>query len=163
MDDLLIKLNNSISRKQYIPLKISTTESEYTIKFDAPINLKEDSDYKMGLYYFDGTNGIFNISAAKGNNVFSYFNGTNWKITTIPNGGYEISELNTKIQEIMKANGDYTSPSTYYIEIGVDRPTLRTYIKLSNNYAIDFLAYESFRKILGFLPAVYNTQGKIYS
>ena len=163
MDDLLVKLNNSISRKQIIPIRITTTSSEYSVKFDPEINLKEDCDYKIGLYYFDGTNGVFNISAAKGNNIFGYFNGTNWKITTIPNGGYEIIELNDKIQSIMKANGDYTAPNTYYINIGIDRPTLRTYITLTNNYAIDFLGVASFNKILGFLPLVYNTQGTTYS
>jgi hypothetical protein len=163
MEEALNQLNNTISRKQRIPLKIITSSSEYNFKFDNEINLKEENDYKIGLYYFDGTNGIFNISAAKQNNRFNYYNGTIWKIMGIPDGGYEISQLNSRIQEIMKANGDYTAPSTYYIEIGVDIPTLRTYITLSNNYAIDFNAGLSFENILGFNKIVLNTQGKTYS
>ena len=163
MEEALNKLNNSISRKQIIPLIINTTSSEYTVEFDSVIELKEDSDYKIGLHYFDGTNAIFNISAALQNNRFNYYNGVAWKIMAIPDGGYEISQLNSRLQEIMKANGDYTAPSTYYIEIGIDIPTLRTYITLSNNYAIDFATDLSFEKILGFNSIVLNTQGRTYS
>ena len=70
---------------------------------------KNDMIALLSLYqYFS----IFNITSDYGNNTFSYiwFDGVEYTIT-IPDGYYEISDLNSYFQSIMIANTHYRTNS----------------------------------------------------
>ena len=82
---------------------------------------------------------IFNITSAYGNNTFSYtwFDGIEYTIT-IPDGYYEISDLNSYFQSIMFANTHYMTNSAgqfiYFLEFVVN--TSRYAVQI-NSYPLD--------------------------
>jgi len=82
---------------------------------------------------------IFNITSDYGNNSFSYvwFDGVEYTIT-IPDGYYEISDLNSYFQSIMIANTHYMTNSAgqfiYFLEFLVN--TSRYAVQI-NSYPLD--------------------------
>ena len=82
---------------------------------------------------------IFNITSDYGNNTFSYtwFDGVEYTIT-IPDGYYEISDLNSYFQSIMIANMHYMTNSAgqfiYFLEFIVN--TSRYAVQI-NSYPLD--------------------------
>ena len=82
---------------------------------------------------------IFNITSDYGNNSFSYtwFDGVEYSIT-IPDGYYEISDLNSYFQSIMIANTHYMTNSAgqsiYFLEFVVN--TARYAVQI-NSYPLD--------------------------
>jgi len=82
---------------------------------------------------------IFNITSDYGNNSFSYtwFDGIEYSIT-IPDGYYEISDLNSYFQSIMIANTHYMTNSAgqfiYFLEFIVN--TSRYAVQI-NSYPLD--------------------------
>ena len=97
---------------------------------------KNDMIALLSLYqYFS----IFNITSDYGNNSFSYtwFDGLEYSIT-IPDGYYEISDLNSYFQSIMIANTHYMTNSAgqsiYFLEFIVN--TSRYAVQI-NSYPLD--------------------------
>jgi len=97
---------------------------------------KNDMIALLSLYqYFS----IFNITSDYGNNTFSYtwFDGVEYTIT-IPDGYYEISDLNSYFQSIMIANTHYMTNSAgqsiYFLEFIVN--TSRYAVQI-NSYPLD--------------------------
>jgi len=97
---------------------------------------KNDMIALLSLYqYFS----IFNITSDYGNNTFSYvwFDGVEYSIT-IPDGYYEISDLNSYFQSIMIANTHYMTNSAgqsiYFLEFIVN--TSRYAVQI-NSYPLD--------------------------
>ena len=83
---------------------------------------KNDMIAVLSIYqYFS----IFNITSDYGNNTFSYvwFDGIEYTIT-IPDGYYEISDLNSYFQSIMIANTHYMTNSAGQFIAGNNAPTL---------------------------------------
>ena len=93
---------------------------------------------------------IFNITSDYGNNTFSYtwFDGVEYTIT-IPDGYYEISDLNSYFQSIMIANTHYMTNSAgqfiYFLEfivntsryaVQINAYPLDTTIQSSNGYIL---------------------------
>jgi hypothetical protein len=93
---------------------------------------------------------IFNITSDYGNNTFSYtwFDGIEYTIT-IPDGYYEISDLNSYFQSIMIANTHYMTNSAgqfiYFLEfivntsryaVQINAYPLDTTIQSSNGYIL---------------------------
>ena len=108
---------------------------------------KNDMIALLSLYqYFS----IFNITSDYGNNTFSYvwFDGIEYTIT-IPDGYYEISDLNSYFQSIMIANTHYMTNSAgqfiYFLEfivntsryaVQINAYPLDTTIQSSNGYIL---------------------------
>jgi len=97
---------------------------------------KNDMIAVLSIYqYFS----IFNITSDYGNNTFSYvwFDGIEYTIT-IPDGYYEISDLNAYFQSIMIANTHYMTNSAgqfiYFLEFIVN--TSRYAVQI-NSYPLD--------------------------
>jgi len=97
---------------------------------------KNDMIALLSLYqYFS----IFNITSDYGNNSFSYtwFDGVEYSIT-IPDGYYEISDLNSYFQSIMIVNTHYMTNSAgqfiYFLEFIVN--TSRYAVQI-NSYPLD--------------------------
>jgi len=97
---------------------------------------KNDQIALQSLYqYFS----IFNITSSYGNNAFTYtwFDGTTYSIS-IPDGYYEISDINSYFQSIMIANKHYMTNSAgqfiYFLEFVVN--TSRYAVQI-NSYPLD--------------------------
>ena len=75
----------------------------------------------------------------------------------IPEGSYEIDDINDTIQHEMKKRGHYDEINEeYYINIAPNTNTLKSVLILEKDYQVDFNHQNSISKILGFTGAKYT-------
>jgi hypothetical protein len=152
--------------------------------FNPPLVL--DGNYSLALVGGKITNSVPNVSPALNNNTFRYSldDGASWTTVTIPTGTYNTAFLNQHLQDVMFANGDYTTvpPSTdpvFAISFEASIALLRFRIVLKPNASID-LTIGNFYQLLGFATpqifdggvsgatftapniALFTTRGEIY-
>ena len=126
---------------------------DFTLPFYAPIDLHE-IQHEAALVSLNLWNTWFNVTAANGNNLFRYYNGTVWKVLTIPDGNYSLQTLEMAIHEGMKANTDVTidgvtGVETHNINISSQIGTLKIKIEVKNSFKVD-LATDNIRNLLGY-------------
>lgn len=154
MSSTLILLNSSTAT--------SGTSDNFTIKYSTPIDIKGRM-YEVALkkMYFWHT--YHNISAEKGNNTFRYYNGVSFSPTiTLPDGLYDIDDINEYLHAVMVNNGDYTvdgyGQNVYDIIIEPNNTTVRTKITLTNGYELD-LSLSKLNLLLGCEKIIITTSG----
>ena len=87
---------------------------------------------------------------------YSPDNGAKWFEFLIPEGSYEIKDINESIGNIMKQNKHYNNINDVaYISIKANTNTLRTIMTLENKYQVDFQLKNSLASVLGFESKVY--------
>ena len=97
---------------------------------------------------FDESNNIF---------VYSPDNGNSWVKIKIPEGSYEIDDINKTIQQEMKKRGHYDPINEdYHINISANSNTLKSVLILEKDYQVDFNHRDSLAKVLGFKGAKYT-------
>ena len=75
----------------------------------------------------------------------------------IPEGSYEIGDINDTIQHEMKKRGHFDEINEdYYINIAPNTNTLRSVLILEKGYQVDFNQQNSLAKVLGFTGAKYT-------
>ena len=87
------------------------------------------------------------------NNVFVYSpdNGNSWVKIKIPEGSYEIDDINNTIQHEMEKRGHHDAINEdYYINISVNSNTLKSVLILEEDYQVDFNHQNSLAKVLRF-------------
>ena len=92
------------------------------------------------------------------NNYFRYSpdGGTSWHEIYIPEGSYDITDLNDWIQLKMKENVHYDKINNHhYIAISANTNTLKSVLILENGYQVDFTESNSLSSVLGFDNAIY--------
>ena len=92
------------------------------------------------------------------NNVFIYSpdNGNSWVKIKIPEGSYEIDDINNSIKHEMKERGNYDGVNeACYINISANSNTLKSIIILEKDYQVDFNHQNSLAKVLRFTNAKY--------
>lgn len=114
--------------------------SVLSVDFDPPIFLDEENEYVMGLLTFESYNSIPNIGAH--NNRFQL---TGRKEIEIPEGAYELTDINNYIQSQL-------NPGESVILKGINS-TMKTLIKSSHE--IDFTSDKSIGQLLGFEKGKY--------
>lgn len=106
----------------------------------------------------------YNISAEKANNILRYStdSGGTWKTVTIPDGQYEIYQINDYFHSIMKENGDSFingfGQEDYNISIEPNFSTLRVQVNIiaGSNFQLD-LTQSLIYLLLGFTSIVVTT------
>lgn len=109
-------------------------ESVLTAQFNPPLFLDPQKEYVMGLTSFETFNAIPNITSE--NNILKFNN----RNIIIPEGSYEINDLNDYIQSKLRPNE--------YISIKANYNTLHTEIK--STHVINFDVDNSIGPLLGF-------------
>jgi hypothetical protein len=146
------KAGLSLKPKQSISIVLSSNTTDFTTKFIPQIYLDKDEKYEMALvrletYYsfpnIDNTNNVFKYSPNKGNN---------WYTIVIPEGTYEINQVNDEIHRLMKLNNHWDSTSNEgYISIEPNFATLKAKIRITHSdYIVDFNVTNSIRSTLGY-------------
>lgn len=134
---------------------------DFTTSFNPPLLLKTNSNYKVSLISATMWHSWRNITSS--NNKFKYHNGTTWKTLNIPEGAYNIIDIDATIKRMMKTNGDIDDSDinnpNYYINIEANYNTLHSRIELSNGYKVDFTIPNTFRDILGFDSQIVHNNG----
>ena len=122
--------------------------------FDNPIEFDLNKKYEMALVGFDTVHSYTNISST--NNVFRYSpnSGTSNYTIYVEEGAYELSELNTYIQDEMeKQLGNLYRKDG--VVIGANLSTSRATLKFgkpnsTTHYYVDFNVNNSLAPFLGF-------------
>ena len=93
------------------------------------------------------------------NNLFVYSpdNCNSWVKIKIPEGRYEIDDINNTIQHEMEKRGHHDLINEdYYINISANSNTLKSVLILEKDYQADFYNQNSLAKVLGSTGAKYT-------
>ena len=83
--------------------------------------------------------------------------GNSWVKIKIPEGSYEIDDINNTIQHEIEKRGHYDSINEDdYINISANSNTLKSVLILQKDYQVDFNHENSLAKVLGFTGAKYT-------
>ena len=155
MEELLKQIAKNTKPKESFQIILSGNSTRFTTNFDAPLVL--GSNYEVALVNLETWYSFPNIDST--NNVLRYSNdaGTTWHEVRIPEGSYELKDLDDELVQQMRMKRHYNEltnkPS---ISIVANVNTLRTELTISDNYNVDFRIPNSFNRILGFKNKVYH-------
>ena len=137
--ELLEKIVKNTTHKTSFQIIVSNNKSNLNTRFNPKIELDRDKVYEIALVNLETYYSFPNIDET--NNVFVYSpdNGNSWVKIKIPEGSYEIDDINNTIQHEMEKRGHYDSISEdYYINISPNTNTLRSVLILEKGYQVDF-------------------------
>ena len=115
----------------------------------------EDEPHEIALVKASMWYSWYNIKASYMNHIIAYHNGTSWKADiVIPDGVYDIDQLEEHIHGVMTSNGD--TPGN--ITLVPDLTTLKLKIKVNNSYQLD-LSKSLIHNVLGFTAQIITSGG----
>ena len=159
MESILEMIANNTAPKSSMQIVVSNNKTQFTTRFNPPIQLDKNKRYEIALVNLETYYSFPNIDAT--NNYFKYSPdaGTTWSEIYIPEGSYDIRDMNDLIQSRMRQNGHYDSINEdYYIMISANTNTLRSILMLENNYQVDFSQPNSISSVLGFNNNIYTQE-----
>jgi len=125
MEALLEKIVLNTQPKESFSILVSERSTQIRTKFNPLIQLDQNKKYEMALVNLETYNSFPNIDSTNNNFWYSPDNGTTtWFGIEIPEGSYEIVDINEYIQRIMKENGhfnenEYCITLQQYFEVGI--------------------------------------------
>src|SRR5215470_3120489 len=136
---LLEKIARNTEPKMSFYILISDKGSRIKTKFNPLIQLDNTKKYEMALVNLETYYSFPNIDSTNNNFRYSPDNGKTWFNIDIPEGSYEIADINEYIQRTMKDNGHYdTANDQYYVTIEPNNNTLKSVLAVGTNYNVDF-------------------------
>ena len=130
---------------------LSDRSTRIKTKFNPNISLNKEKNYEMALVNLETYYSFPNIHAKNNNFRYSPDARKTWWNINIPEGTYEIEDINKYIQRVMKDN----THDNFSISIEPNNNTLKCVLNIVGNYSIDFSTPNSIRSILGFNAKVY--------
>lgn len=150
------KTAKNTEQKSSFYILLSEKRTQIKTKFRPLIQLDKNRKYEMALVNLETFYSFPNIDSSTNNFRYSPDNGVTWIDINIPEGSYEIVDLNEYIQRIMRENGHYdTAAEKYYITLEPNNNTLKSVLDIEPNYKVDFTTANSIRSVLGFNAQVY--------
>ena len=113
--ELLEKIVKNTTHKTSFQIIVSNNKSNFNTRFNPKIELDRDKVYEIALVNLETYYSFPNIDET--NNVFVYSpdNGNSWVKIKIPEGSYEIDDINNTIQHEMEKRGHYDSINEDYL------------------------------------------------
>ena len=139
MEDLLKQIVKNTKHKTSFQIIVSDRESRFTTRFNLTLQLDKDKEYEITLVNLETYYSFPNID--KTNNIFFYSpdNGNSWVKIKIPEGSYEIDNINYTIHHEMEKRGHYDPINEdYYINFSANSNTPRSILILEEDYQVDF-------------------------
>ena len=155
--DLLKQIVKNTEHKTSFQIIVSDSESRFKTRFNPTLELDRDKEYEIALVNLETYYSFPNIDDT--NNVFvhSHDNGNSWVKIKIPEGSYEIDDINNTIQHEMEKRGHHNPINEdYYSNIPANSNTLKSVFILEKDYQVDFNHQNSITKVLGFTSAKYT-------
>ena len=155
--ELLEQIVKNTTHKTSFQIIISNDKSNFNTRFNPKLELDRDKVYEIALVNLETYYSFPNIDET--NNVFVYSpdNGNSWVKIKIPEGSYEIDDINNTIQHEMEKRGHYDEINEdYYINIAPNTNTLKSVLILEKGYQVDFNQQNSLARVLGFTRAKYT-------
>ena len=162
--DLLKKILKNLEQivkntehKTSFPIIVSDSKPRFKTRFNPTLQLDRDKEYETALVNLETYYSFPNIDET--NNVFVYSpdNGNSWVKLKIPEGCYEIDDINNTIQHEMEKRGHHDPINEdYYINISANSTTQKTVLILEKDYQVDFNHQNSIAKVLVFTGTKYT-------
>ena len=155
--ELLKQIVKNTEHMTSFQIIVSNDESNFNTRFNPKLELDGDKVYEIALVNLETYYSFPNIHET--NNVFVYSpdNGNSWVKIKIPEGSYEIDDINNTIQHEMEKRGHYDPINEdYYINISANSNTLKSVLILEKYYQVDFNNQNSLGKVLGFTGTKYT-------
>jgi hypothetical protein len=163
---LLTDINDQFSKKEVYSFLINgnlTNGNSFTYKLEQTLKLNPSATHRIYLKSLSAWQNIPNIYLNQNSN-FTYIVPANTasnttaspvsKSISIPQGAYQISDINSYIQTQMQNNGDWNSATNaanpYYIVLSINLPTQQVLITLYSGFKVDFTQPYSVNELLGF-------------
>ena len=154
--ELLEKIVKNTAHKTSFQIILSSNKTNFNTRFNPKLELDEEKVYEIALVNLETYYSFPNIDET--NNVFVYSpdNGNSWVKIKIPEGSYELDDINNTIQHEMEKRGHYDEINEdYYINISPNTNTLKSILILEKGYQVDFDHQNSLAKVLGFTGTKY--------
>jgi hypothetical protein len=148
MEQHLERIAKNTDPKSSFYILLSKNSTQIRTKFNPLIELDKSKKYEMALVNLETYYSFPNIDATNNNFRYSPDNGTTWFNIDIPEGSYEIVDINEYIQRNLKDNESIT--------IEPNNNTLKSVLRIAANYKVDFTTTNSIRSVLGFNSKVYT-------
>ena len=135
MEKLLEQIVKNTEHKTSFQIIVSDNKSSFNTRFNPKLELDRDRVYEIALVNLETYYSFPNIDET--NNVFVYSpdNGNSWVKIKIPEGSYEIDDINNTIKHEMEKRGHYDSVNeNYYINISANSNTLKSILILEKDY-----------------------------
>ena len=155
--ELLEQIVKNTTHETSFQIILSNDKSNFNTRFNPKLELDREKVYEIALVNLETYYSFPNIDET--NNVFVYSpdNGNLWVKIKIPEGSYEIDDINKTIQHEMEKRGHYDEINEdYYINIAPNTNTLKSVLILEKGYQVDFNHQNSLAKVLGFTGAKYT-------
>ena len=155
--ELLEQIVKNTTHKTSFQIIISNDKSNFNTRFNPKLELDREKVYEIALVNLETYYSFPNIDET--NNIFVYSpdNGNSWVKIKIPEGSYEIDDINNTIQHEMEKRGHYDEINEdYYIIVAPNTNTLKSVLILEKGYQVDFNHQNSLAKVLGFTGAKYT-------
>ena len=156
MEDLLKQIVKNTEHKTSFQIIVSHSESRCKTRFNPKLQLNRDKKYEIALVNLEPYYSFPNMDES--NNVFVYSpdNGNSWEKMKIPEGSYEIDDINNTIHHEMEKRGHHDPINEgYYINISANCNSLKSVLILDQDYQVDLNHQNSLTKVLGFTGAKY--------
>ena len=161
MNEEIVKLLERIAKntdhKTSFQIIVSSNKTNFNTRFNPKLQLDRNKVYEIALVNLETYYSFPNIDET--NNVFVYSpdNGNSWVKIKIPEGSYEIDDINNTIKHEMEKRGHYDSINEdHYINISANCNTLKSVFIIESGYQIDFNHPNNLSKVLGFTGAKYE-------
>ena len=155
--ELLEQIVKNTTHKTSFQIIISNDKSNFNTRFNPKLELDRDKVYEIALVNLETYYSFPNIDETNNLLVYSPDNGNSWVKIKIPEGSYEIDDINNTIKHEMKKRGHYDSINEdYYINISANSYTLKSILILEKDYQVDFNHQNSISKVLGFTGVKYT-------
>ena len=143
----IIRIAHNTEPKESFQIVVSDNKTKFTTRFNPHIQLKTDRKCEIALVNLETHYSLPNVDDT--NNHFSYSpdGGGIWYHILIPEGSYDIEDINRVIQQKIKQNGHAANVT---ISANTNTLKLKAVLILENNYHIDFRPDHSVCSLLGF-------------
>ncbi len=143
--------------KQSMQIIVSDNKTRFKTRFNPPIELDKTKKYEIALVNLETYYSFPNIDSTNNRLKYSPDGGKSWLDIQIPEGSYEIKNINECIKRELTANGHYDADNeSAPISFSANVSTLRAVITIDNNYAVDFAIENSVCSVLGFNKQTYH-------
>ena len=155
--ELLERIANNTDHKTSFQIILSSDKTNFNTRFNPKLELDEKKKYEIALVNLETYYSFPNIDETNNTFVYSPDNGNSWEKIKIPEGSYEIDDINDAIQHEMKKRTHYDEINEdYYINIAPNTNTLKSVLILEKSYQVDFNHQNSLAKMLGFTGNKYT-------
>ena len=136
---------------------VSEKSSKFRTRYNPLIDLDVRKKYEMALVNLETFYSFPNISATNNNFRYSPDDGDTWVDIDIPEGCYEIADINEYLQRIMREKGHYdATKEECCITLQPNTNTLKSVLTIATDYKVDLTPINSIRSVLGFKRYVYS-------